>query len=145
MRILRPRSPKLVNVKGKLRPKVGYAQMQMLRLIDSLGKGEEPPAGVLTATGVLREHIANDMIPLNYVTATVHRAGVTDYMLTKHGRDALKNGIVMDPPKTQKRTLMQRQRERAKTKAATETHTAKTKNKGMARLRSGRSHHTAAA
>lgn len=104
MRIERPRSPHMVTVviKGRgevLRPVVGYAQKMALDLLDRLGRTEQPPKGTITATGVLREHVVRDMIPLGWVNAKRISDGVMDYYITKAGRFAREHGIVQDPPK----------------------------------------------
>lgn len=122
MRIERSRSPQMVTitVRGKdvLRPRVGYAQRQALGLLARLGNSEAPPKGKITATGVLREHIFNDMIPLGWVNVKRLKPGVTEYYLTALGRNVLKSGIVADPPKRAKpaSSLLARQRKAAEAK-----------------------------
>lgn len=120
MLIEKPRVPHRVEVDGKERIRVGYAQMLALMLLDKLGPTDKPPEGVLSATGILREHIFNDMVPLKYVEVKVPMSGHAQYYLTALGRQALRDGVYKDPPKKARKefgtlmSLIQRMRIRGK-------------------------------
>lgn len=126
MEIRKPRALQMVQDGNKLRPKVGYAQFLALNLLDRVAKGDAPPPDLLTPTGILREHIFNDMIPLKLVDVEVKDTGVTQYFLTKLGRTVVEEGVHSDPPKEARKefnrilSLIQKLRpRRGRTAAAT--------------------------
>jgi hypothetical protein len=103
MRIVKPRSPAMVVLKGRERPKVGPAQHAALGLLMKFGASEEPPKGTLSPTGFMRQSVLDGMIPLGWVKAKVLHSGTIDYLITAQGRNAHKNGIVQDAPKSRGR------------------------------------------
>lgn len=114
MRIEKPRTPMQVLVKGSPFYRVGYAQMLMLRLIDALGRTEAPPKGLLTATGILREHIANDLFPVGYVDVERLSDGFTEYKLSKRGKEvAHGDRTIVSKPRTAKQRMEAREIDRA--------------------------------
>lgn len=97
MRIDKPRA--LPVVEGKVR--VGYAQWLALNLLDRVAKGQAAPVGLITPTGVLREHVFHDLAALGLVDMDrpVRGRPMADYYLNAVGREVLRNGFPAEPPK----------------------------------------------
>lgn len=115
MRIEKPRTPSQVLVEGKPAYRVGYAQMLMLRLIHALGPAESPPKGIITATGILREHIATDLWPTGLVDAERIGAGHMQYKLSHMGAFVLDdpNTVINGKPRTAEQRSQKRELEAA--------------------------------
>ena len=103
MRIEQPRVLPEIEVNGKMRMRVGYAQWLALNLLSRVAAGQEPPDGIITPTGMLRKHIFPDMISLGLVQVEVKGKGLAHYYLTTLGKQVLAEGVHTDPPKEARR------------------------------------------
>jgi hypothetical protein len=132
MRIDRPRATTtFVDKAGKTRHRVYFAQYLMLRLMDVVGSGEPVPREVngiplITATGMLRKHLAGDLVFAHLAEAKPdHGTGQTDCVLSPAGRRAIRDKdteVVLPKDRDQRREfaekmqaidLLARQRKRA--------------------------------
>lgn len=79
---------------------IGYVQMQILKMLMKVPPDAEAPAGKLSSRDPLRPHVLTDMLTTPFVTMKPESGGRYKFVITKAGREMVRNGLVAAPPKT---------------------------------------------